>query len=101
MAQHSAGRRAARAVPRGQQVGFCPAGGRRPGALKTCRVATRHARTGEGLIPCAGAKGLVGPRVRKKGELVPCSTGRKVGPRAAGARGERAGKRRNVCACAA
>ena len=53
-----------------------------------------------GLIPCAGAKGLVGPRVRKKGELVPCSTGRKVGPRAAGARGERAGKRRNVCACA-
>lgn len=43
----------------------------------------------------------VGPCVRKKGELVPCSVGRKGGPHTAGARGGLSGMCRNGCARAA
>lgn len=89
----------ARAVPR-TAVGFLPppvAGG--PGALKTCRVATatRAQERADTVRSSKGARGA--SRCARKGELVPCSTGRKVGSRAVP--GESAGKRRNGGACAA
>ena len=89
----------------------CTCAGRRGRLCPTSRIQEVGAR----VAPPARKKGLisghpgrearvacgVGPCVRKKGELVPCSVGRKGGPHTAGARGGLSGMCRNGCARAA